>query len=190
MALKGFPRKFKPLEILTEEQVEAIHKGTLEVLWVTGVRVEHEGALKLCEKNGCRVDYDENRVRIPPDVVEECIRRAPSSFHTKARDSKNDLMIGGDTLYLGEASNQHIVDLDTWEPRMATRKENYDNVKVSDALLSGGGNCTLIVEGDTELYAYPHMFRSIRINPRSLGISIISAGGSDLKKMLMHASTS
>ncbi len=60
-------------------------------------------------------------------------------------------------------------------------------IKVSDALLSGGGNCTLIVEGDTELYAYPHMFRSIGINPRSLGISIISAGGSDLKKMLMHA---
>lgn len=34
-------------------------------------------------------------------------------------------------------------------------------IKISDALLSGGGNCTLIVEGDTELYAYPHMFRSV-----------------------------
>jgi predicted ATP-dependent endonuclease of OLD family len=60
-------------------------------------------------------------------------------------------------------------------------------IKISDALLSGGGNCTLIVEGDTELYAYPHMFRCIGINPRSLGISIISAGGSDLRKIKMHA---
>jgi len=60
-------------------------------------------------------------------------------------------------------------------------------IKVSDALLSGGGNCTLIVEGDTELYASPHMFRCVGVNPRSLGISIISAGRSDLKKMLMHA---
>ena len=60
-------------------------------------------------------------------------------------------------------------------------------INVSDALLSGGGNCTLIVEGDTELYAYPHLFRSIGINPRSLGISIISVGGPSVKKMLMHA---
>lgn len=60
-------------------------------------------------------------------------------------------------------------------------------IKVSDALLGGGGNCTLIVEGVTELYAYPHLFRCIGMNPRSLGISIIPAGGSDAKKMLMHA---
>lgn len=60
-------------------------------------------------------------------------------------------------------------------------------IKVSDALLSGGGNCTLIVEGETELYAYPHLFRCIGVNPRSLGISIVPAGGSDAPKMLMHA---
>ncbi|GAI85417.1 unnamed protein product, partial [marine sediment metagenome] len=60
MALKGFTRNFRPLEILTEEQVEAIHRGTLEVLWVTGVRVEHERALKLFESNGCKVDYDDS----------------------------------------------------------------------------------------------------------------------------------
>jgi putative ATP-dependent endonuclease of OLD family len=60
-------------------------------------------------------------------------------------------------------------------------------VKVSDSLLSGGGNCTLIVEGDTELHAYPHLFACLGINPRSLGISLISAGGSDAKKMVMHA---
>jgi hypothetical protein len=60
-------------------------------------------------------------------------------------------------------------------------------IKVSDALLSGGGNCTLIVEGDTELYAYPHLFKCVGINSRSLGISIISVGGPNVKNMLMHA---
>ncbi len=60
-------------------------------------------------------------------------------------------------------------------------------IKVSDALLSGGGNCTLIVEGDTELYAYPHLFKCVGINSRSLGISIISMGGPNVKNMVMHA---
>jgi len=43
-------------------------------------------------------------------------------------------MLGGDTLYFAPAPGQMTVDLDTWEPRTATRKEYYDGVKVLDAL--------------------------------------------------------
>ena len=134
MALRGFTRNFKPLEVLTDEQVEAIHKGTMEVLWVTGVRIEHERALRFLEKSGCRVDYENSRVRFPPDLVEDCLRRAPSSFPARARDPGNSLMLGGNTLYFAPAPGQKTVDLDTWEPRAATRKEYYDGVKVLDAL--------------------------------------------------------
>jgi trimethylamine--corrinoid protein Co-methyltransferase len=134
MATKGFTRKFRPLEILAEEEVEAIHRGTLEVLSVTGVRMEHERALKLFEKNGCKVDRDQMRVRIPQGLVEECLRKTPSNFHAPARDPKNSLMIGGNTLCLAVAPGQQTVDLDTWEPRLATRKENYDGVIILDAL--------------------------------------------------------
>ena len=45
--LRGFTRKFKPLEILTEEEVQAIHRGTLDVPETTGVRIEPDRALKL-----------------------------------------------------------------------------------------------------------------------------------------------
>jgi len=63
--LKGFTRNFKPLEILTEEQIESIHAGTLDVLRRTGIRFESAKALKLFEKNGCQVDYGNSRVRFP-----------------------------------------------------------------------------------------------------------------------------
>ncbi|MFC1950215.1 trimethylamine methyltransferase family protein [Chloroflexota bacterium] len=56
--LKGFTRKFKPLEILSEEEVEAIHRGTLDVLETTGVRMEHDKALELLAAHGCKVDFD------------------------------------------------------------------------------------------------------------------------------------
>jgi len=134
MTMKGFKRRFKPLELLTEEQIEEIHRGTLDVLWVTGIRIEHERALKLCEKNGCKVDYDKMRAHFPPTLVEECLRKAPGSWHARARDSKNDLIMGRDTVYFGVAPGMNTVDLDTWEPRVATRKENYDEVKILDAL--------------------------------------------------------
>jgi trimethylamine--corrinoid protein Co-methyltransferase len=132
--LKGFTRSFKPLEILTEEQIAAIHRATLDVLAETGLRIEHERALKLYERNGCKVDYDDMRVRFPPGLVEECLRKCPSSFHIDARDPKSDVNIGGNAVYFVTFPGMESVDLDTWERRAPTRKENYDAVTVIDSL--------------------------------------------------------
>jgi trimethylamine--corrinoid protein Co-methyltransferase len=132
--LRGFTRNFKPLEILTEEQVESIHRGTLDVLEMTGVKVEHEGALKLFADHGCKADFDERRVRIPGWLVEDCLRRCPSSFAVKARDPKNNVRIGGNALYFENSIGMRTVDLDTWEPRPATVSEQREGVKVLDAL--------------------------------------------------------
>jgi len=134
MARKGFTRSFKPLEIVTEQGLEALHRGTLEVLWKVGVRIEHEGALKILEKNGCKVDRGSNRVHFPPGLVEESLRKCPSTFPLKARDPKDDLMVGGNTTYFAPFPGGKTVDLDTWEPRVPTRKENYDGVRILDAL--------------------------------------------------------
>ena len=73
--LKGFMRKFKPLELLTEEELEAIHRATMDVLETTGVKVEHDRALKLLAKHGCRVDFEGQRVRMPTGLVEDCLRK-------------------------------------------------------------------------------------------------------------------
>jgi trimethylamine--corrinoid protein Co-methyltransferase len=132
--LKGFVRNIRPLEILREEQVEEIHAATLDVLWETGIRIEHKKALKLLEKNGCKVDYDRMRVNFPAGLVEECLRRCPSSFRVKSRDTKNDLVVGANRTYMMTFPGMQAVDAATWEPRVATRKENYDGVTIIDAL--------------------------------------------------------
>jgi len=56
-------------------------------------------------------------------------------------------------------------------------------IRVSDALLGGGGNCAMIVEGPTELHAYPHFFRIAGHDARALGVSIIDAEGSDFDRI-------
>ena len=88
MAMRGFVRNFPPLNILGEEEVENIHRGMLRVLWTTGVRMEHKRALDVLESAGCKVDRDTNRVRYPPALVEDCIRRAPSSFSWRAKSGQ------------------------------------------------------------------------------------------------------
>ena len=43
---KGFVRKFEPLRILTDTQVEYIHTISLEILEKTGVKFESKRALE------------------------------------------------------------------------------------------------------------------------------------------------
>lgn len=56
-------------------------------------------------------------------------------------------------------------------------------IRPADALLKGGGNCALIVEGDTEEEAIPDCFEACGHSEFELGISIINAGGSDYEKI-------
>jgi len=134
MAMKGFVRNFPPLNILSDEDIESVHRGMLRVLSTTGVRLEHKRGLDVLEKAGCKVDRNINRVYMPPALVEECIRTAPSSFPLLAKDPANSLMMGGNNLYFAPAPGQNTIDLETFEPRPATRKEYYDAVRVLDYL--------------------------------------------------------
>lgn len=132
--IKGFKQLFKPLELLTEEQVNIIHKNTLRVLEKTGVKFLSDKALKLFKNNGCNVDFDSKRVRFPSSLVEECIRVTPDSFTCRARNPKNDLVIGGNNLIFTEFAGMESVNLDTWEKKCPTKKEFYDYITVLDAL--------------------------------------------------------
>ena len=132
--LAGFTRRFPPLEMLSPEEVESIHRGALAVLEKTGMRIEHPGALRMLDDAGCSIDLEERRVRIPAWLAEECLRKAPSHFRLRARDPDRDLMIGGDTFYFMQGMGMKFVDLDTWELRAATAAEHRDAMIVADAL--------------------------------------------------------
>jgi len=134
MINKGFIRNIKALKIIDDEQIEKIYQDTLEVLESVGVRFESERALKLFADNGCKVDFKNRRVRIPSHIVEDCLRKCPSSIHLKARDPKNNLRIGGNIVYFGTFPGMRKVDLDAWEQKIPTLKDNDDAVKVLDAL--------------------------------------------------------
>ncbi|GIK43958.1 MAG: methyltransferase [Chloroflexota bacterium] len=134
MSRTGFKRNLKPLELLTEAQVQQMHQAILEVLWETGLRIESDWALKFFKQHGCWVDEASLRVRFPAEMVEECVRLAPSSYPVKAPDPANDLLVGQETLYFSHSSGMETIDLATFEPRQPTQAEYIDCVRVLDAL--------------------------------------------------------
>lgn len=168
MAIKGFKRKIKLLEMMTEDEVESIHVATLDVLKETGVKFESKWALDFLKKNDCIVDYDDMRVRFPESLVEENIRKAPSSFRVKAREEKNDQILGGNTVYFQNCPGMKTIDLDTFEPRPPTKSEYCDYIRVLDALPNVHG-----------LSCYPYFgyegVHPVMAIPESLAIKIINS---------------
>ena len=136
---KGFKRKFEPIKILTESNIEHIHSSTLQVLDEIGFKYDSEKALKLLEEHGCRVNYDKNVVKIPPHLVEWAIRNTPSNFMVKARDPEKSLRFGGNTLYFWSGAGARYSDIDSGKVSMATLKQNNEGVIILDALNSHHG---------------------------------------------------
>ena len=132
--LKGFTRNYPPLNMLTAEQESSIHGGAMYTMHKTGMQIEHKGALSLMADAGCEVDFEAQRVRIPSWLIEECLRKVPSQFRLKAREPKQDLMVGGDSVYFMQGMGMRYIDLDTWETRPATGAEHRDAMIVADAL--------------------------------------------------------
>ncbi len=133
---KGFTRKIEPIRVLSDLQVEELHKATLEILETTGVKYESKRALKLFEESGCSVDYESRIVKFPGYLVEECIRTAPSSFRVKGRFPEDDMRLGGNTLYFMPAAGAKLHDEKTGELSVATLEENNKGVLICDALES------------------------------------------------------
>lgn len=55
-------------------------------------------------------------------------------------------------------------------------------IRASDALLKGGGNCAILVEGKTEEEGFPVFLEMLGLSEFQLGIAIINMDGSDFTK--------
>lgn len=87
------------LNILTDDELDEIHYGTLEVLNETGIFVEDENALDLFEEGGADVDRYTKIVKIPPVMVEDAIRSAPPKVVLYGRDPKHDIVLEKTRVY-------------------------------------------------------------------------------------------
>jgi trimethylamine--corrinoid protein Co-methyltransferase len=73
-------------------------------------------------------------VRFPRALVETCLAEAPRQFTVAAPNPANDLLLGGDRLYFSHSSGMQTIDLETLEPRRATRGDYIDCIRVLQAL--------------------------------------------------------
>lgn len=133
MPLKGHTCR-NPKDLLSSDEIDMIHRSTLDILSEVGVAFGSRMAVTILENGGCDVDRASRRVRFPGQLVEECLDRCPHQFVIKARHPDYDLKIGEDRLYFQSHPGLYIADLETDERREASLDDIGPLVRLVDAL--------------------------------------------------------
>lgn len=129
------------LELLTPDQVEAIHGASLTVLERTGLIIDSSVSLKLLAEVGCVVDFSKRTAKIPRSVVKDALGRVPHNVVLFAREPQPDLPLIDGRIYTRLSANcLSVVDPETGASRLALTKDQEDFVRLSDAL----GNVDII----------------------------------------------
>jgi trimethylamine--corrinoid protein Co-methyltransferase len=123
------------LNVFTESELSDIHLASLEVLERTGVFVEADEALDIFADGGCDVDRESHIVCLPPHVVEDALRSAPSKFVLCGRDPRNDIVLEpGRVAFTNFSEGIRVVDPYTGELRDSTKADIADIARLNDYL--------------------------------------------------------
>jgi trimethylamine--corrinoid protein Co-methyltransferase len=123
------------LRVLSDEQIQEIKKTALSILWDTGVQVKAPQALELLGKAGAVVDEESMICRIPSSVVEEALRRAPSSFTIYARNPDHNVEVSTEALHIEPMIGRlNCFDYRSGKTHRTTLQDVADLVKLADAL--------------------------------------------------------
>ncbi len=123
------------LNIFTREELDEIHFATLEVLEHTGLLIDSDEALEAFHGAGARVDKKTRIVKMPPYIVEDAIRSAPSKLFLAGRNPKNDFIMEGNRVgFTNFGEGVFIIDPYTGEHRETTKQDVADSAKICDYL--------------------------------------------------------
>ncbi len=135
------PRTYVPIEVISADQVAAIHAAALKVLSEIGMRVLHPPARDLFRRAGAAVEGD--MVRLDPDMITDLLRHVPQTFTLEARDPAKALTLGGGhCVYASVGGPAYVMDNDRGR-RDGTYAEMCDYLRLVQALnvlhQEGGG---------------------------------------------------
>jgi trimethylamine--corrinoid protein Co-methyltransferase len=98
-------RTMKPVDLVSSDQLEAIHNASLRILAVLGVEVLHDGAREIMRQSGADVRDGSNTVRFDPALITERLATCPSEFTLHARNPAHNLRFGGDNLIFAQVAS-------------------------------------------------------------------------------------
>ena len=154
--------------IISDEDVERIHRASLDLLMEPGIYSESDLFLEIFSKGGAKVDRTARTIRVPEELVKWALQQAPKSFTLYGRnDPARDLQIElGRTYYgMGGTSEPLIWDHELHRSRQPAKQDMINNTRVGHALPNIDFVQTLCMSGDvptshTFFHDYDAIFRN------------------------------
>lgn len=120
-------------ELMSRDDIHAIHLAAMEVLERTGILIQHEEALRILGEAGAIIDERKKVAKIPEFLVREALKKTPSRHLMKARNPKHNFVVGdGGSYYTNAFGAQYTYDLETGERRPSTLKDLEEFTLLSD----------------------------------------------------------
>lgn len=92
---------YRPMEILDDGQMDALHGTSMRILSELGIRVMSDRVMDLFEAAGAKVDRAEKVIRVDESIIMAALATAPSSFTLTSRNPEKELLIGGNAMTFG-----------------------------------------------------------------------------------------
>ena len=113
LGYRSLRNPFAPIELLSTDEVEHIHRSALLVLRDHGIRVLLPEARETLQEADAKVDEETQLVRFEPELVEQALATAPGSFELVARSPDRTVTLGDRRLVTVPVSSPPAVsDLD------------------------------------------------------------------------------
>jgi trimethylamine--corrinoid protein Co-methyltransferase len=125
---------YPPIEPLSADQVEAIHRESLKILGELGMRVLLQEARAILRQAGADVDESSQIVRYDEGMVEHALKTVPLEFVLHARNPERNIVMGGRNINIGTVGGApHAHDLERGR-RPGTLADYVELLKLAQSL--------------------------------------------------------
>ena len=124
------------LDLLSEGEIERIHRASLSLLADPGMFCESDLILDTFIKAGVRVDSERRLIFLTEDIIAHALASAPKSFTFYGRDPKRELLLESGQVYfgMGGASEPFYWDYDLRLPRSPTKADMVNCTRLGERL--------------------------------------------------------
>jgi trimethylamine--corrinoid protein Co-methyltransferase len=125
------------IRILSDEQLAQFKSGVFELLENTGFQCPSERAMKIYAEHGGEVDFENQIVKLSPDVILEALSHAPRYYTMGGRTEEFDLDLSKKVTYEAtDGTGTKTIDFATRELRSSVKDDLAKSARIADYLSS------------------------------------------------------
>jgi trimethylamine--corrinoid protein Co-methyltransferase len=149
MSKFSFAKLPESLRILSNDEINSIYSGALEVLKEKGVKYLNLEALRIMDDGGGEVNQKERVAKLPEDLIKESVMKAPSRISLYDRNGKLIIVLEENNLIFNPGSAAiNIIDMESGEIRKPNTKDLIRFVRLTDALNNIKAQSTALIVSD------------------------------------------